>query len=93
VYLGFRPKFVMIKRRNNTSNWTIRDTSRSPINVTTADLYANLSNAESSGGAAIDLLSNGFKVREAGGAATNLTGSTYIYAAFAENPFKNSLAR
>jgi hypothetical protein len=93
VYLGFRPKFVMIKRTNNISNWTMRDTSRSPINVTTADLYANLSNAETAAGPSIDLLSNGFKLREAGGQATNENSNTYIYACFSENPFKNSLAR
>jgi len=39
-----------------------------------------------------DLVSNGFKVRD-GNQSLNVSGGTYIYAAFAENPFKNSLAR
>jgi hypothetical protein len=38
---------------------------------------------------AIDLLSNGFKIRGAGsdGDNINASGGTYIYFAFAENPF------
>ena len=93
VYLGFRPRFIMIKRTDAVSNWTLRDTSRDTSNTSINDLYANSSNAESSAGANIDILSNGFKCRDAGGGATNASGGTYIYAAFAENPFKYSLAR
>jgi hypothetical protein len=93
TYLGFRPKYVVIKRTNDISNWNIYDSSRSTYNVNTTWLNANLSDAESSAAAAIDFLSNGFKNREAGGGATNASGSTYIYMAFAENPFKNALAR
>jgi len=38
----------------------------------------------------IDFVSNGFKLRyPAGGGGLNTTGSTYIYAAFAEKPFGN----
>jgi hypothetical protein len=36
-------------------------------------------------------VSNGFKVRST--SAINASGGTYIYMAFAENPFKYSLAR
>jgi len=38
---------------------------------------------------AVDFLSNGFKIRT-GRAGTNASGSTYIYMAFAENPFVTS---
>jgi hypothetical protein len=93
VYLGFRPRYVLIKRTDTAGgSWNIRDTSRDTYNTATAGLFANLSNAESTQ-AAIDILSNGFKMRDAGGVETNASGGTYIYAAFAENPFKNSLAR
>jgi len=37
-------------------------------------------------------LSNGFKIR-ATNSNCNTTNGGYIYMAFAENPFKNSLAR
>jgi hypothetical protein len=73
------------------TNWNILDTSRDPYNVEQNYLAANSSAAEGALGL-LDGLSNGFKLRNAA-LAVNLTGSTYIYAAFAENPFKNSLAR
>ena len=93
VYTGFRPAFVMMKRSNSTGNWTIFDTGRQPVNLgTTSDptLYPNLSIAEATG--IVDILSNGFKIRYTDG-DYNTNGGTYIYMAFAENPFKNSLAR
>jgi len=40
----------------------------------------------------IDVLSNGFKIRTTA-ASHNTSGQTYIYMAFAENPFKYSNAR
>jgi len=91
VYLGFRPKFVLIKITSTTDNWAIHDTSRSPYNTSVEELYPNLTNAESTGASnAMDILSNGFKLR---GTSNNSSGQTFIYAAFAENPFKNSNAR
>jgi hypothetical protein len=91
VYTGFRPKFIMTKRTDTTSDWIIYDTSRNTYNVTDLRLFPNLSNAETQAGA-MDLLSNGFKLRDTG-ASQNASGGTYIYAAFAENPFKNANAR
>jgi len=66
------------------------DTSRSTYNATTHRLRADLSDAEDTGAVDIDTLSNGFKLRNVG---INSSGGTYIYMAFAENPFKQSLAR
>jgi hypothetical protein len=84
----------MIKRTNSTGNWPINDSARDPEN---ADphlfLYSNLANAEvSSNTADVDLLSNGFKLRNTT-TDQNANGSTYIYMAFAENPFKYANAR
>jgi|688.fasta_scaffold08402_10 hypothetical protein len=93
VYLGFRPKYFLVKRTDTTNNWTLYDTSRSPYNLTNLALYPDLSFAEQvETNNVIDLVSNGVKARSAGN-AMNASGGTYIYAAFAENPFKNSLAR
>ena len=96
VYLGFRPKFIMYKRTNLTGSWGIFDTSRNTYNLSKNVLYANLADAEyTSTGAGfdnIDILSNGFKPRQTN-SGINASGSTYIYMAFAENPFKYSLAR
>jgi hypothetical protein len=81
----------MIKGRDADSNWFIRDTARSPANASTESLYPNWSAAEFSD-AAFDILSNGFKPRDSV-SGVNGSGETYIYACFAENPFRNSLAR
>jgi len=92
VYTGFRPKFFLVKRTDvGGQNWRIQDTSRDSYNTSQYALYPNSSGVEDSG-FAIDFLSNGFKLRLTD-SGSNASGSTYIYAAFAENPFKNALAR
>jgi hypothetical protein len=86
----------MTKRTDSASDWLIWDASRSPYNVEQSRLKPNTSGAEVSGDTYdyIDALSNGFKLRGvAGSNGTNASGGTYIYAAFAENPFQNALAR
>ena len=85
----------MIKASSISSeNWYIVDSTRSPYNAAILYLSPNSSSAESSPGAAqfFDFLSNGFKLRVSG-SYSNSNGATYIYAAFAENPFKFSNAR
>jgi hypothetical protein len=91
VFCGFRPRYIMIKRTDSTGDWSIIDTSRSTYNQTDNVLWANLSNADSAG-QGTDILSNGFKLRSTG-LITNASGGTYIFAAFAENPFNISRAR
>jgi hypothetical protein len=91
VYTGFRPKFVMIKRTDTTANWIVYDTARDTVNAATRDLFPNSSTDEIIGNL-IDILSNGFKLRE-NSATHNASGGTYIFAAYAENPFRNALAR
>ena len=62
-----------------------------PVGSASGTLYPSLSDAaESAGG--IDFLSNGFKVRNSGSGGLNYSG-TYIYLAFAEQPFKFANAR
>jgi hypothetical protein len=93
VYTGFRPRWVMIKRTNTTGVWGIWDSNRNSFNASTSRLQAESSNAELNQAATtIDILSNGFKPR-ATDSDINASASTYIYAAFAENPFQSSRAR
>ena len=94
VYTGFRPAFILYKESSASGeHWHIRDTTRDPINVTNKRLMPSATTAEGSGTAfQIDVLSNGFKLRS-GNDTQNFSGSTYIYAAFAENPFKIARAR
>jgi len=92
VYLGFRPRWVLLKVSSTTGDWVIYDTSRNTYNVTDLYLYPNSSAAEGgSGTPRLDILSNGFKLRQSG--QDNTSGATYIYMAFAENPFKYANAR
>jgi hypothetical protein len=93
IYTGFRPKFVLIKSTTSANDWIIEDTARNTYNVSNSKLSPNTSGAEFTDTSAvgIDFLSNGFKIRGTDGSIN--TSNTYIYAAFAENPFKNALAR
>jgi len=91
VYCGFRPRFVMVKRTDTTGSWFLIDTSRNPSNNSPNYLLADSSTTEGTDNV-LDILSNGFKHRNTS-ASENASGGTYIFAAFAENPFKIARAR
>ena len=92
VFCGFRPRWVLAKRSDASAyNWFIIDAARSPENVSDEWLLPNGSNAEQAQVVA-DMVSNGFKIRSSL-SEFNINGGTYIFAAFAESPFKYSLAR
>ena len=82
----------MVKRTDTTNNWVILDSERDPHNVANASLLADSGNAETDYGVDFDFLANGFKVRTAGN-PENASGGTYVYMAFAEQPFKFANAR
>jgi len=93
VYTGFKPTWLMVKRSDAPEYWNILDTARADVpnaNPTDQALYANDSSVEYSETQGIDLVSNGFKVREGGAGWCNASGGTYIYMAFAESPFTTS---
>ena len=89
IYTGFKPAFFICKKSSGTEAWYINDNKRSPFNVSSAELYANENQAEGTGNARLDLLSNGVKMRTDNG-GYNTGSETYIYMAFAENPFTSS---
>ena len=92
VYCGFRPKFVLLKISSTTGDWVIYDTTRDSYNPSGLYLYPDTSAAEGgSGTPRLDFVSNGFKLRQSG--QDNTSSATYIYAAFAENPFNYANAR
>ena len=98
VYTGFRPRWIMIKNSGTgyTKHWHIYDTARDSSNEVNNVLFANESNGgytyEGANDARpIDILSNGFRIRESD---SNInTAITYIYSAFAEHPLKTARAR
>jgi len=93
VFLGFRPRWVMFKRTDSTDDWIVFDTSRNTYDVMNSTLFPNGNYTETTdSNRMIDSLSNGFKVRSSP-VYINASGGTYIYMAFAENPFKYSNAR
>ena len=92
IYLGFRPKFVIVKRTNATYSWMMYDTERDPSNVMNTTFFADLNNAESASDN-IDFVSNGIKLRTTGNSFNGGSGSLFVYMAFAEAPFKYANAR
>ena len=91
IYTGFRPAFILIKSVDASRHWGIHDNKRSPYNVSINQLDPDAGYAAyDSTGRARDFLSNGFKLRTSD---ADVNGSeTYIYMAFAENPFKFAVA-
>ena len=90
IYTGFKPAFVIVKCSSNTDHWIMYDNKRNEFNLTDTVLYPNLNNAENTQSIlSVDLLSQGFKFRGTDG-ATNGSGRTYIYMAFAEAPLVGS---
>ena len=97
VYLGFKPKFVIIKKSSGAGEWAMFDGVRetyNPEGSVAGRLKANAVDAESGADSAqyMDFLSNGFKIRS-NSSFNNDSGGTYIYIAFAESPFKFTTAR
>ncbi len=91
VHCGFRPAFVIVKRTDSTGNWLMYDNKRPEYNSP----YYLLPNTSFGGDGSdnpIDFLSNGFKLKTAGG-GINVSSGTYIFIAFAEAPFKSANAR
>jgi len=92
VYTGFKPALVITKPSSAVGSWSIYDHKRTGYNTIDVWLRANGTDAESTSaisGPDIDILSNGFKLRSADN-TLNANGTTYIYMAFAENPFVTS---
>ena len=83
---GHRIAWLMIKDSSSTGAWLIWDIARQAYNVQGPYLLADATTTEQDSDL-VDFLSNGFKIRTTAG-SMNTSGETYIYAAFAENPFQ-----
>jgi hypothetical protein len=88
VHTGFRPAWIMIKDTGSTNGWQIHDSKRPDYNPAEKTIDANTTAAESNSND-LDILSNGFKVRNTYGTANQST-SVYVYIALADQPFKFS---
>lgn len=95
VYTGFRPRWLMVKRAMTTAGaagWFMYDAARNTYNVMDKYLFAEGTAGENTL-AVFDFTSNGFKIRSNNVHVNTTAGDSYIYMAFAENPFKYALAR
>jgi hypothetical protein len=90
VYTGFKPAIVIVKSSSAVESWYTYDNKRTTSGGNEVDKYLlpNQNIAEGTFGA-WDFLSNGFKARQ-NWSGNNSSGVTYIYMAFAENPFVTS---
>lgn len=98
IYLGFKPAIILIKNTDNTEQWYIVDNARNTINGNQTAFLQMGTNTESASNSQatdsrIDFLSNGFKLRDLNSVASGevtFGSRNYIYAAWAESPFKYS---
>jgi hypothetical protein len=95
VYTGFKPAWMLL-REVAVDNWGIYDNKRIGQNNDSgsgnAVLYADEGyDEENQASRAIDILSNGFKLRTSN--ATFNASGTYVFLAMAHNPFKYALSR
>jgi hypothetical protein len=98
VYTGMRPRWILVKNvdtGDSSADWFIYDTARSTFNAVDDALFPNRNIAEANETShAFDILSNGFRVRSTSTSGlSNKSGNTYVWAAFAEHPFKTARAR
>ena len=91
VHTGFKPEFILWKDIGGSGNgWFVLDAQRNPLNtITNKYIRADESGAEGGASKLLDMFSNGFKLMNAD-SAINSAGRSYIYMAFARNPFVTS---
>jgi len=98
---GFRPAWFMFKNIDGNGSWYIIDSARNPFNIGTAagtaKLLADNTKSESTvhsetSNGIIDFTANGVKFRGTNG--SDFQGAnTFIYLAFADQPFNLARAR
>ena len=89
IYTGFKPAFFLLKKTSGADGWRLFDNKRAGYNDDNYRLAPNATDAEETSTTYLDILSNGVKIRGTAG-SFNQSGGTYIYMAFAENPFTTS---
>jgi hypothetical protein len=87
IYTGFRPAFILFKADLNLQPWIIHDSARNGYNKTDPYLMPSNTSAELSDNG-IDILSNGWKIRNNNAAWNGTAGTDVVWYAAAENPFQ-----
>ena len=89
VHTGFAVAWLMTKRTNGTGPWEIHNYRTPGYNPQDERIIADSNGAEASGND-VDLLSNGFKIRNTFSGMNLTNGDEYVYLAFASNPFSSN---
>ena len=96
IYLGFKPVIVWIKRTDSSDNWAIYDNLRSDSgggNPIDKHIRSDNSQAEvDQASTGVNFYANGFTLDDNNG-QVGASGGDYLYAAWAEAPFKYATAR
>ena len=89
IYTGFRPRYWFFKEIDAADDWVAYDTARDTANTGSSKVLRYDSSAAEFDDAsrAVDVLSNGLKIRTSNG-TINTGGNTYIFGAWADVPFK-----
>ena len=87
IYTGFRPRMLWIKEIDTADDWVVYDTARSTFNPVQKVLRYESNTSEFDGTSrAIDMLSNGFKIRTSNNTINQ--SNTFVYGCFSDVPFK-----
>lgn len=88
IHLGFKPAIIIIKRTSTTGTWSLYDNYMEPINDGTQqeEIYIDINQASAST-MGIIVTANGFKLTDTD-AWKNTSAATYVFAAWAEQPYK-----
>jgi len=88
VYTGFRPRMLWIKEVDNADDWVVYDTARDTFNRGSSRVlrYENATAEFDGSTRAIDMLSNGFKIRTSNNTINQ--SSTFVYGCFGDVPFR-----
>ena len=91
IFTGFRCGLFIIKCTSTTGGWYMVDSRRNPYNPVVTRLFANTTAVDADDALGMDFTANGVKFRN-NSSAFNTASATYIFAAYAENPFQGGTA-
>ena len=84
IYCGFKPKFLLIRNQQDSGEyWEMFDDKRIGYNPKNNRIYPNATDAEDTSDERLDLVSNGFKLRNSG-SHINEDGDKIIFMAFGQ---------
>ena len=96
INCGFKPAVLIVKATNRVEDWQLWNNASDPDNLMHNRIFPSNSDqattSVNSASSQLDFYSNGFKWKGSSN-DTNGDGDTYVYAAFAETPFKYANAR